>query len=58
VHDSIVLEVAGEDLEKVIPLVKEIMEHPPVDFLKVPLQVDVEYGKDYGNKQPWTGKKS
>ncbi|MCS7241365.1 DNA polymerase [Candidatus Caldatribacterium sp.] len=53
VHDSIVLEVHEDDLHEVVPLVKSIMEHPPVDFLKVPLQVDVEYGRNYGEMQPW-----
>ena len=54
VHDSIVLECHRDDLHEVVRLVKHIMENPPVDFMRVPIEVEVEYGKNYGDRVPYT----
>ena len=45
VHDELVFEVPPEELDAVKSLVKEIMEE--VWDLKVPLKVNVEYGKNW-----------
>jgi DNA polymerase-1 len=45
VHDELVLEVPKEELESVTTIVKQAMEH--VVDLKVPLLVDVNYGKNW-----------
>ena len=45
VHDELVFNVAKEELDEVKGIVKNIMEN--TYQLKVPLKVDIEYGKDW-----------
>lgn len=45
VHDELIFDTKKEELEEVISLVKEIMEHTIT--LKVPLNVDLEYGDNW-----------
>jgi len=48
VHDSILFDVADEELHCVVTLIKQIMEGLDFDFIKVPLKVDVAIGKAWG----------
>ncbi|ANA85747.1 DNA polymerase [Gordonia phage Cozz] len=55
VHDAINFECPDEELEEVIPLIKEVMEHPPTQQLfgyhfKVPIVSDVAVGQHWGHK--------
>lgn len=55
VHDAINFEVPDEELETVIPLIKEVMENPPTQRLfgytfKVPIISDVAVGTHWGTK--------
>lgn len=45
VHDELILEVPGHELETVISLVREAMEQAYP--LKVPLEVDIKYGSNW-----------
>ena len=45
VHDELVFNVLNDELDEVKSLVKDIMEN--TYQLKVPLKVDIEYGKDW-----------
>lgn len=58
VHDSILLWVRTDTLEKNLPQIKAIMEAPKLlkDFkinMSVPLVADVEYGTHWGISQAW-----
>ena len=48
VHDSIILAVHRSQAAKVFTKVKNIMEHPPVDWLVVPMTADAEIGPSWG----------
>ncbi len=45
VHDELIFDTKKEELEKVITIVKEVMEN--VCKLSVPLKVDINYGKNW-----------
>ena len=45
VHDELVFNVINSELDEVKGIVKDIMEN--TYQLKVPLKVDIEYGKDW-----------
>lgn len=50
VHDEIVFEAPEDEVEKVVPIIKQVMEGAPDEFLNgnkfsVPLTVDVSIGK-------------
>jgi DNA polymerase I-like protein with 3'-5' exonuclease and polymerase domains len=51
VHDSIVMEVPEENIEKVAQIAKNTMEETPklyLDNLDIPFIADVEVGKSWG----------
>jgi DNA polymerase-1 len=55
VHDAINFEIPNEELEIVIPIIKETMENPPLEqlfgmSLTVPIVADVCVGKRWGAK--------
>lgn len=56
VHDSIVLDVHPDEIQKVASLVRGIMEYEVPkqfgSFVTVPLTIDLEIGDDYGNLDP------
>ena len=45
VHDELVFDVPNNEVEKVIPIIRDVMEN--IYELKVPLKVDIEYGKTW-----------
>ena len=45
VHDELIFDTKKDELEEVMQLVKQIMEH--TCELKVPLNVDLEYGENW-----------
>ena len=49
VHDELVLEIPEEELEKIVPLIKDVMISAPEPyyFMKVPLDVDVGIGDNW-----------
>jgi DNA polymerase-1 len=52
VHDELVLEAPDDEIEAVVPLVREVMSNAfapggPMAELSVPLQVDVEVGQNW-----------
>ena len=49
VHDELVLEIPEEELEKIVPLIKDLMISAPEPyyFMKVPLDVDVGIGDNW-----------
>ena len=49
VHDSIDVDTHPEEKDVVIPVVRQIMESPVVDWLLVPLKVDMTIGKSWGS---------
>ena len=58
VHDSIVIDIPKDELDMVIPAVKQIMENLPIDFLTIewegkqirfPIKVDLEIGLNYND---------
>jgi DNA polymerase-1 len=56
VHDALNLEVPIEELEEVIPLVKQHMENPPLQewfnvVLDVPIVGDVAVSRMWGDKE-------
>lgn len=56
VHDAINFECPNEELEEVIPLIKEVMENPPTQQLfgyhfKVPIVSDVALSQHWGTKE-------
>lgn len=54
VHDELVLEVPQKDLEKVAKFTKDAMEN--IHKLSVPLVVDIETGKNWGQLKPYPAK--
>lgn len=53
VHDAINFEVPDEELDEVIPLIRNIMEHPPLESLfgvslTVPIVADIKMGARWG----------
>ncbi|MBI4092334.1 MAG: hypothetical protein HY420_00220 [Candidatus Kerfeldbacteria bacterium] len=54
VHDELVFEVPESDVHKVGKIVKETMEG--VYKLKVPIVVEVEVGRSWGETRPLGGK--
>ncbi|QGJ95995.1 DNA polymerase I [Gordonia phage Yarn] len=55
VHDAINFECPDDELEEVIPLIKEVMENPPTQQLfgysfKVPIVSDIAVGQHWGHK--------
>ena len=58
VHDSALFMIRTEVLEKWLPRIKHIMEHPPIEELfrlevPVPLEVDISIGKRWGECEEW-----
>lgn len=49
VHDSIVVDTYLPELETVWDIMKYTMEHPPFDFINVPLVAEAEIGRSYGS---------
>ena len=49
VHDELVLEIPEEELDKIVPLIKDVMISAPEPyyFMKVPLDVDVGIGDNW-----------
>ena len=49
VHDELVLEIPEDELEKIVPLIKDVMiaAPEPYYFMKVPLDVDVGIGDNW-----------
>ena len=45
VHDELVFDVPNNEVEIVIPVIRDVMEN--IYKLNVPLKVDIEYGKDW-----------
>ena len=45
VHDELVFDVPNNEVEIVIPIIRDVMEN--IYELKVPLKVDIEYGKTW-----------
>ncbi len=45
VHDELVFDVPNNEVEIVIPVIRDVMEN--IYKLSVPLKVDIEYGKDW-----------
>ena len=45
VHDELVFDVPNNEVEEVIPIIRDVMEN--IYELKVPLKVDIEYGKTW-----------
>ncbi len=45
VHDELVFDVPNNEVEIVIPVIRDVMEN--IYKLDVPLKVDIEYGKDW-----------
>ncbi len=54
VHDSLAIEVDSEDVEEVVSVVREIMEHRDPTS-SIPTPVDVEIGPSLGTLSPWEG---
>jgi DNA polymerase-1 len=50
VHDEVILEVPGDELESVVPLTKDVLEHAYP--LSVPLKVDLETGENWCEMEP------
>ena len=50
VHDELLFEIKDVTVKKYAPKIKEIMENTAK--LKVPLAVDVEMGKNWGEQAP------
>lgn len=48
VHDSIMFEVSDNILDEVLPVIKETMETPCIDYFDVPLRVDLGVGTKWG----------
>lgn len=60
VHDAINFECPDDELEIVIPMIKDVMEHPPTRALfgyelKVPIVADVAVGSHWGHKEEIPG---
>ena len=51
IHDSLIIEIKDEELNKVVLVVKKIMENAVK--LKCSLKIDIEYGKCLGNMVDW-----
>jgi DNA polymerase-1 len=55
VHDSILFDIFPGEEERLIQLVREVMENPPTERygvqLTVPMEVDIEIGTSWGNKK-------
>ena len=45
VHDELVFDVPNNEVEIVVPLIRDVMEN--IYKMDVPLKVDIEYGKDW-----------
>ena len=45
VHDELVFDVPNNEVEIVIPVIKDTMEN--IYQMSVPLKVDIEYGKNW-----------
>ena len=45
VHDELVFDVPNNEVEVVIPVIRDVMEN--IYKMDVPLKVDIEYGKDW-----------
>lgn len=59
VHDSIMLEVADQDVDATARMCIDIMETLPKKLLpdlEVPFKADAEFGKSWGSLQKWEGK--
>ncbi len=54
VHDSLAIDVDSEDVEEVVSVVREIMEHRDPTS-SIPTPVDVEIGPSLGSLSPWDG---
>lgn len=52
VHDSIMCEVAADELAEVIPLMRSVLETAPKGF-RVPLIVEAEVGSNWGEMKEW-----
>jgi DNA polymerase-1 len=53
VHDSIVFDVYPGELDRLAARVREVMETPPAGYgIDVPISVDLEAGKSWGEKKP------
>lgn len=51
VHDELIFEVEKDRCRDAAIVLKRIMEHPPVEGFTIPLKVDVEAGRSYGELQ-------
>ena len=51
VHDELIFEVEKEKCRDVAIVLKKIMEEPPIEGFTIPLKVDVEAGRSYGELQ-------
>jgi DNA polymerase-1 len=54
VHDSILFDLPEDDVEDTLPMIREVMENPPVKRmfgadLTVPIEVDIETGTHWGD---------
>ena len=53
VHDELIFEIKESAVKKAAPIIRKIMEEAVE--LKVPLEVDVKVGKNWGEQQPAAG---
>jgi uracil-DNA glycosylase family 4 len=59
VHDAINFEIKEEDLPRALPIIKDIMENPPLEKwfgvnLDVPIVADIKVGKHWGGARELT----
>lgn len=57
-HDSQDFDVPEEELEVFAPLLRKVMveeTHSLFPFIGVPLEIDVKYGRSWGDLKKWTG---
>lgn len=61
IHDAWAIDTKRENLEKLVPIIREEFEHPDwskagFDFeLSIPMKADIAYGSNWLDLQPYTG---
>lgn len=48
VHDLVLYDTFDKELEDLVEIIRPTMEHPPFDFINVPLVVDIKMGTHWG----------
>ena len=55
VHDSIIIDCKKEHINDVIQATKLIMENTNLNWVTIPLKVDIKYGPNLRNMEEWDG---